>query len=142
MKTPKVLIVGLDSATFDLARPWIAEGKLPSLTALMQNGAWGRLASVVPPITPPAWTSFMTGKNPGKHGIFHFLEASPGRYGLRYLNAGSRRAKTIWRILSDTGYTVGTMNIRSEEHTSELQSRGHLVCRLLLEKKKCTQNCC
>ncbi|PYV57529.1 MAG: hypothetical protein DMG98_10210 [Acidobacteria bacterium] len=111
MKTPKVLIVGLDSATFDLARPWIAEGKLPSLTALMQNGAWGRLASVVPPITPPAWTSFMTGKNPGKHGIFHFLEASPGRYGLRYLNAGSRRAKTIWRILSDTGYTVGTMNI-------------------------------
>ena len=111
MKTPKVLIVGLDSATFDLARPWIDEGKLPSLAALMKNGAWGRLASVVPPITPPAWTSFMTGKNPGKHGIFHFLEASPGRYGLRYLNAGSRRAKTIWRILSDAGYAVGTINI-------------------------------
>jgi len=111
MKTPKVLIVGLDSATFDLARPWIDEGKLPSLAALMKNGAWGRLASVVPPITPPAWTSFMTGKNPGKHGIFHFLEASPGTYGLRYLNAGSRRAKTIWRILSDAGYAVGTINI-------------------------------
>jgi predicted AlkP superfamily phosphohydrolase/phosphomutase len=111
MKTPKVLIVGLDSATFDLARPWIDEGKLPSLAALMKNGAWGGLASVVPPITPPAWTSFMTGKNPGKHGIFHFLEASPGRYGLRYLNAGSRRAKTIWRILSDAGYAVGTINI-------------------------------
>ena len=111
MKTPKALIVGLDSATFDLARPWIAGGKLPSLAALMENGAWGRLASVVPPITPPAWTSFMTGKNPGKHGIFHFLEASPGTYGFRYLNAGSRRAKTIWRILSDAGYTVGTINI-------------------------------
>ncbi len=111
MKTPKVLIVGLDSATFDLARPWIDEGKLPSLAALMRNGAWGGLASVVPPITPPAWTSFMTGKNPGKHGIFHFLEASHGTYELRYLNAGSRRAKTIWRILSDAGYTVGTINI-------------------------------
>ncbi len=111
MKTPKVLIVGLDAATFDLIRPWIAEGKLPNLAALMNNGAWGRLASILPPITPPAWTSFMTGKNPGKHGIFHFLEAQPGTYALRYLNGGSRRAKTIWRILSDAGYSVGTMNI-------------------------------
>ena len=111
MKTPKVLIVGLDAATFDLIRPWIAEGKLPNLAALMNNGAWGRLASILPPITPPAWTSFMTGKNPGKHGIFHFLEAQPGSYALRYLNGGSRRAKTIWRMLSDAGYSVGTMNI-------------------------------
>lgn len=111
MKEPKVLIVGLDAATFDLISPWIAEGKLPNLEALMKNGARGRLASILPPITPPAWTSFMTGKNPGKHGIFHFMEAQPGTYGLRYLNAGSRRAKTVWRMLSDAGYTVGTMNI-------------------------------
>ena len=111
MKTPKVLIVGLDAATFDLIGPWVAEGKLPNLAALMRNGARGRLASILPPITPPAWTSFMTGKNPGKHGIFHFMEAQPGTYGLRYLNAGSRRAKTLWRMLSDAGYTVGTMNI-------------------------------
>ena len=111
MKAPTVLIVGLDAATFDLIRPWAAEGKLPNLAALMNNGVWGQLASILPPITPPAWTSFMTGKNPGKHGIFHFLEAQPGTYALRYLNGGSRRAKTIWRILSDAGYSVGTMNI-------------------------------
>jgi predicted AlkP superfamily phosphohydrolase/phosphomutase len=111
MNEPKVLIVGLDAATFDLIGPWIAQGKLPNLEALMKNGAWGRLASILPPITPPAWTSFMTGKNPGKHGIFHFMEAQPGTYGLRYLNAASRRAKTVWRMLSDAGYTVGTMNI-------------------------------
>ena len=111
MNKPKVLIVGLDAATFDLIGPWVAEGKLPNLEALMKNGVWGRLASILPPITPPAWTSFMTGKNPGKHGIFHFMEAQPGTYGLRYSNAGSRRAKTIWRMLSDAGYTVGTMNI-------------------------------
>jgi predicted AlkP superfamily phosphohydrolase/phosphomutase len=111
MKKPKVLIVGLDAATLDLIGPWVAGGKLPNLELLMKNGAWGRLASILPPITPPAWTSFMTGKNPGKHGIFHFMEAQPETYGLRYLNAGSRRAKTVWRMLSDAGYTVGTMNI-------------------------------
>src|SRR6266404_3961929 len=111
MKTPKVLIVGLDSATFDLARPWIDEGKLPSLAALMKNGAWGRLASVVPPITPPAWTSFMTGKNPGKHGIFHFVETEPGGYAMNYTNATSRRSPTVWKLLNAAGFSVGTMNI-------------------------------
>jgi predicted AlkP superfamily phosphohydrolase/phosphomutase len=44
MKTPRLLIVGLDAATFDLICPWIAEGKLANLAALMKNGAWGRLA--------------------------------------------------------------------------------------------------
>jgi predicted AlkP superfamily phosphohydrolase/phosphomutase len=127
MKTPRLLIVGLDAATLDLIGPWIAEGKLPTLAALMKNGAWGRLASIIPPITPPAWSSFMTGKNPGKHGIFNFLEARPGTYELTYSNGASRRAKTIWRMLSDAGYTVGTMNIPftyPPEHLNGFQISG------------------
>ena len=127
MKKPRLLIVGLDAATFDLISPWIGEGKLPNLAALMKDGAWGRLASILPPITPPAWTSFMTGKNPGKHGIFHFLEARAGTYELTYLNGASRRAKTIWRMLSDAGYTVGTMNIPftyPPEHLNGFQISG------------------
>src|SRR5919205_125314 len=111
MKTPRVLIIGLDAATFDLICPWVAEGKMPTLAALMKDGAWGRLASIIPPITPPAWTSFMTGKNPGKHGIFHFVETEHGGYAMNYANATSRRSPTVWRILNDAGYTVGTMNI-------------------------------
>jgi predicted AlkP superfamily phosphohydrolase/phosphomutase len=127
MNTPRLLIIGLDGATFDLICPWIAQGKLSTLAGLMKNGAWGRLASIVPPITPPAWTSFMTGKNPGKHGIFHFLEAKPGTYELSYVNGASRRAKTIWRMLSDAGYTVGTMNIPftyPPEHLNGFQISG------------------
>jgi hypothetical protein len=95
LKTVKLLIIGLDAATLDLIKPWVAEGKLSNLGQLMDAGASGRLASVVPPITPLAWTSFMTGKNPGKHGIFDFLETEPGTYSLRYLNGSSRRAKTF-----------------------------------------------
>ena len=127
MKKPRLLIVGLDAATFDLISPWIGEGKLPNLAALMKDGAWGRLASILPPMTPPAWTSFMTGKNPGKHGIFDFLGARPGTYELTYLNGASRRAKTIWRMLSDAGYTVGTMNIPftyPPEHLNGFQISG------------------
>ncbi|MGI8956376.1 MAG: alkaline phosphatase family protein [Chthoniobacterales bacterium] len=110
-KVPKVVVIGLDSATWTVIRPWMAEGSLPNLAKLMKVGVSGPLESVMPPITPPAWTSFMTGKNPGKHGIFHFVETEHGGYAMNYANATSRRSPTVWKILNDAGYSVGTMNI-------------------------------
>lgn len=127
MKTVKLLIIGLDAATFDLINPWIAEGKLPNLAQLINSGASGPLASILPPVTPPAWTSFMTGKNPGKHGIFEFTEMPSGTYSLRYLDASSRRTKTVWRMLNEAGFTVGTMNIPftyPPEHLDGFQISG------------------
>ncbi len=108
---PKVVVIGLDSATWTVIRPWMAEGSLPNLAKLMQTGVSGSLESVRPPITPPAWTSFMTGKNPGKHGIFHFVETEHGGYAMNYANATSRRSPTVWKLLNNAGYSVGTMNI-------------------------------
>ncbi|HZS18576.1 MAG TPA: alkaline phosphatase family protein [Candidatus Udaeobacter sp.] len=110
-KVPKVVVIGLDAATWTVLRPWIAEGKMPNLAKLMRSGVSGALESILPPITPPAWTSFMTGKNPGKHGIFHFVETEHGGYAMNYANATSRRSHTVWKLLNDAGYTVGTMNI-------------------------------
>jgi predicted AlkP superfamily phosphohydrolase/phosphomutase len=69
----------------------------------------------------------MTGKNPGQHGIFHFLEAKPRTYQLSCLNVASRGAKTIWRRLSDAGYTAGTINIPFSyppEHLNGFQISG------------------
>jgi predicted AlkP superfamily phosphohydrolase/phosphomutase len=111
MKVPKIVIIGLDSATWDLLGPWSAKGLLPNLSRLVSSGVSGELESAIPPLTPPAWTSFMTGKNPGKHGIFYFLEPQPGSYAMRYANAGSRRSKTFFGLLSDAGFEVGSVNI-------------------------------
>lgn len=110
-KVPKAVIIGLDAATWTLIRPWMAEGGMPILARLMKEGVSGKLESILPPITPPAWTSFMTGKNPGKHGIFNFVEAQQGEYAMNYINATSRRSPTVWKLLNDAGYSVGTMNI-------------------------------
>ena len=110
-KVPKVVVIGLDAATWTVIRPWMAEGKMPNLAKLMKAGVSGALESILPPITPPAWTSFMTGKNPGKHGIFHFVETEHGGYAMNYANATSRRSQTVWKLLNDAGYSVGTMNI-------------------------------
>ena len=87
MKKPsKAVIIGLDAATWTLIRPWMAEGGMPNLAKLINAGVSGTLQSVLPPITPPAWTSFMTGKNPGKHGIFLFRPANGGVPGGRRID--------------------------------------------------------
>ncbi len=110
-KSPKAVIIGLDAATWTLIRPWIAEGGMPNLAKLMKAGVSGPLQSVLPPITPPAWTSFMTGKNPGQHGVFHFVETERDSYAMNYANGGSRRSPTVWKLLNAAGFSVGTMNI-------------------------------
>jgi predicted AlkP superfamily phosphohydrolase/phosphomutase len=110
MAAPKIVIIGLDAAVLTLLEPWMAEGKLPHLAALVQDGVSGPLESVVPPLTPAAWTSFMTGKNPGKHGIYNFMEQERDNYGLLFTSGANRRAETLWKIANDAGLTVGVMN--------------------------------
>jgi predicted AlkP superfamily phosphohydrolase/phosphomutase len=75
----------------------------------MGEGTSGLLESTVPPVTSPAWPSFATGKNPGKHGVFDFIRATGGDFDL--VNATSLRARTLWQILSDAGRTVGVINV-------------------------------
>jgi predicted AlkP superfamily phosphohydrolase/phosphomutase len=62
----RVLVIGLDGVPLDLIRPWAQEGKLPVLKSVMDEGVVGPLRSTIPPISAPAWASFMTGRNPGK----------------------------------------------------------------------------
>ncbi len=105
----KLLIIGFDGATFDLIRPWVEEGYLPNLGALMEGGVHGNLLSTLPPVTSPAWPTFMTGCNPGKHGVFDFIQPHGDNFTL--VNATRIRQPTIWQRLSDAGYRVGVMNV-------------------------------
>ncbi|MGB3940991.1 MAG: alkaline phosphatase family protein, partial [Candidatus Manganitrophaceae bacterium] len=110
-RKPKVLMIGIDGATLDLIKPWAKEGKLPTFKRLLDEGGHGELESVIPPVTPPAWTSLMTGMNPGKHGLFNFIDHDLADYSIRYANAGSRRVPTVWKRLSDLGWRVGVINM-------------------------------
>lgn len=105
----RLLVIGIDGATFDLIEPWAEAGDLPNLKRLMAEGVHTPLASTLPPVTSPAWPTFATGMNPGKHGVFDFIRPTGGRFEL--VNATSIRAPTIWQILSQAGRTVGVMNV-------------------------------
>ena len=105
----KLLIIGFDGATFDLIRPWAQAGHLPNLARIMDSGVSGDLLSTLPPVTSPAWPTFMTGCNPGKHGVFDFIQPHGENFTL--VNATRIRQPTIWQRLSEAGYRVGVMNV-------------------------------
>lgn len=98
----KLLLVGLDGATFNIIRPLVDRGQLPTLAYLLRHGASGTLHSTVPPITPTAWTTVFTGKDPGKHGIFDFSELAAD-YTRRPVRATGHREKPLWQLLGDAG---------------------------------------
>ncbi|MCB0005568.1 MAG: alkaline phosphatase family protein, partial [Anaerolineales bacterium] len=105
----KAFIIGIDGATFNLIKPWAKAGHLPNLARLMAGGAHGNLMSTLPPVTSPAWPTFMTGCNPGKHGVFDFIQPSGADFSL--VNATKIKQPTIWQRLSQAGYRVGVLNV-------------------------------
>lgn len=112
MKNKKrILIIGIDGGTFDIINPMVQRGELPILESLMKKGVRGELESTIPPMSAPAWVSFMTGKNPGKHGMFEFIGDIHKNYTGRILSAIDIRAKTIWSTLSDIGKQLILVNV-------------------------------
>jgi len=108
----RVLVIGLDGATFGVLEPLLAAGRLPNLQRVISSGVAGTLQSTTPPITPAAWTTFLTGKQPGSHGIIDFerYDTTTNR-----LLMNSTRCldgvRNIWQILSDRGFRVGSVNV-------------------------------
>ncbi len=110
MKKPKVIVIGLDGATWDLIKPWADEGKLPTFKYLMENGAWGVLESTIPPLSPSAWVSIYTGCKPSKHGIFGFVKRKEKSYFYRPIFSKDVNVPTVWEILSEFGLKSVVIN--------------------------------
>jgi predicted AlkP superfamily phosphohydrolase/phosphomutase len=94
------LAIGLDGADVDLVRS-IGPERLPAIHALMERGAWARLRSVMPPATLPNWTTFLTGVDPGVHGVFDFTVRSGDR--VSFAGGTVREAPTIAARLDRLG---------------------------------------
>ncbi len=96
----RTLLIGLDGATFTILDPLMADGTMPCLRALVARGARADLLSTPNPLTPPAWTSLVTGRSPGHHGIFDFIRAEGSADGIYFtLNTSfDVQCETIWSI--------------------------------------------
>lgn len=105
------MIIGLDSGSWEMLEPYIEAGYMPNLQRMREQGCCGVLQSTEPPMTPPAWTTLMTGVLPGKHGILAFEEYDPATNEFRYTGSRSIRVETMWHTLSRLGYRVASLNL-------------------------------
>ena len=103
---PRLVVLGWDSATFDVIDPLLAAGRLPNLAALVERGYRAPLRSTWPPMTDCAWTSAFTGRNPGAHGIFGSWYRAPGAYACRYFSSRDRRSPAVWELTEDPRFLV------------------------------------
>lgn len=109
--TSRAVVIGLDGAAWHLIDPLIEAGMMPRLAAIKRRGASGILKSTVPTYTPPAWTSAVTGVNPGRHGIYGFFEGNAQSEHQVLVHAGKVKAPTLWEMTAAQGATAGIYNL-------------------------------
>ncbi len=109
--TLKCVVVGVDGFSFNHIKQLIDQGLMPNVSALLDEGAAGRLMSSVPWQTPVAWTSYSTGVNPGKHGIFGWWTPDHESGELRPSSGSRVERARVWEVLSAAGIRVGVLNV-------------------------------
>ena len=88
MSSRRVCVIGLDGTPASLLRRLIDAGELPALAALASEGV-GEAVAPLPPVSSVSWASATTGQNPGRHGVYGFVERNPVSYDLTFTTSGS-----------------------------------------------------
>jgi predicted AlkP superfamily phosphohydrolase/phosphomutase len=108
---PKTVILGFDGADAKLTEQWMNEGKLPNLAKLRAEGTFSPLRSTIPSQTPVSWSTFATGLNPGRHGIFDFLKRDTATYRPELALVQESREPLLWgkRTPAVAGLVLGLL---------------------------------
>ncbi len=93
-QTKKVIILGFDGMDPNILEEGWKNGRFKNLKKLKDTGYFSPLATVVPPQSPVAWASFITGENPSQHGVYDFIERDPANYGLNLVFSGNDKNTT------------------------------------------------
>ena len=143
----KVLILGFDGMDPKIVERLAQEGKIPNFQHLMKTGDYSPLKTSIPPQSPVAWSNFITGMNPGGHGIFDFIHRNPETM-IPYLSTSKteaakkkipignwiiplsgekvtllRKGKSFWEILEENG--VPTTIIRIPANFPPINTSAH-----------------
>lgn len=107
----QIVLFGLDGATYTVLDDLVRRGVMPYLGEFMAEGTRGTLLSNIPPLTPPAWSSIVTGRNPGHHGITGFFQyESPESPNIQIVSARQLCCETVWSMVCRHGLRAGSLN--------------------------------
>ncbi|MCB2188703.1 MAG: alkaline phosphatase family protein [Deltaproteobacteria bacterium] len=107
----RVFVLGLDGVPHSLVAGPRGRRLMPNLAALFDTGVLGRMPSTLPAVSTVAWATYATGTNPGKHGVFGFVDRVPNPFTTVVPTARDLKTPTLWEILSRQGKRVGVMNV-------------------------------
>lgn len=96
----KVAVLGLDGVPFSLLKKLFSDGVMPRLADVAQSGSFMKMETSLPCVSAVAWTSFMTGKNPGEHGIYGFTDLAADRIALRLPSFDDIACPVMWSVLA------------------------------------------
>ncbi len=94
----KIVIIGLDGVPFGMLREFAETGVMPNTSGLIEQGFFSPMYSSIPEISSVAWSSIITGTNPGEHGIFGFVDMHPLSYNMRFPNFSDIKAPAFWDV--------------------------------------------
>ena len=124
MARPRMIVIGLDCAPPELVFDRYRDS-MPNVSAMMRDGTWGPLRSSEPPITVPAWTCMVSGRDPGELGLYGFRNRVHGSTELRLATAKDVRVKRVWDWLGERGCRVASLFVPLTSPPSPV--RGHMV---------------
>ena len=105
------MVIGVDGTPYSFVRRMVDESHLPNFARLLAHGSMSSMRSSYPFVSGVAWTSFMTGKNPGKHGIYGFIERRPDSYETYIPTSRDVKAPTLFETLSQRGKRVCALGV-------------------------------
>jgi len=108
---PECMVLSIDGVPFGLLERLLQEGVMPHLAQLVEQTGMQPMRSVQPTVSCVAWSSYMTGCNPGKHGVLGFIDRRADSYDLSFPNSRMMAVEHIWEILSRAGKRVFGMNV-------------------------------
>ena len=105
-KNAKTVIIGLDGVPFGMLKNLAEIGVMPNTAELISSGLFRRMDSSIPAVSSVAWSSMITGENPGQHGIFGFTDLLDGTYKLRFPNFNDLNAPPFWERSQGTSVII------------------------------------
>jgi len=127
MSRPRVCVIGLDGTPASYLRSRIDAAELPALSALARDSTLMSARAPLPPISSVSWASASTGTNPGRHGVFGFVERKPGSWDLTFTNVHTIAEPAVWAIAAEAGMRSVVLNIPGTYPAQPQPNGGVLV---------------